>query len=75
MSGRGPYKGAVTRNQMGFACQEGFVDEFTHFDIPKGLEMRPNGANFLLPPISGWFLMSSPGKLRRFGSCCLLSGR
>jgi hypothetical protein len=42
MSGRGPYKGAVTRNQMGFACQENFVDEFTHFDIPKGLEMRPN---------------------------------
>ena len=62
MSGRGPYKGAVTRNQMGFACQEDFVDEFTHFDIPKGLEMRPNGANFLLPPISGLVFDVEPGE-------------
>ncbi|MDB2357504.1 glycoside hydrolase family 52 protein [Opitutales bacterium] len=64
MSGRGPYKGAVTRNQMGFACQEDFVDEFTHFDIPKGLEMRPNGANFLLPPISGLAFDVEPGESR-----------
>ncbi|MBC8434783.1 MAG: beta-xylosidase [Verrucomicrobia bacterium] len=62
MSGRGPYKGAVTRDQMGFACQEDFVDEFTHFEIPKALEMRPNGANFLLPPISGLAFDVEPGE-------------
>jgi hypothetical protein len=62
LSGRGAFKGAVTRERMGFACQQDFVGEFIDFGVEQALDRTHTTPNFLLAPVAGLSFKVVPGE-------------
>lgn len=62
MSHRGTLRGAVTRERMGHACREDFVEEFIEFGVEQALERSHTNPNFLLPPVAGLSFRVAPGE-------------
>lgn len=62
LSAQSDLKGAVTRERMGFASSDSFVEEFIDFGIDQALERKHTTPNFLLAPIAGLSFKVEPGQ-------------
>ena len=59
------FKGAVTRDKMGFACSDSEVEEFIDFGVEQALNRDHTTPNFLLAPVAGLSCKVAPGSFKK----------
>jgi hypothetical protein len=64
LSSKTKLKGAVTRERMGFACDDPEAEEFIDFGIEQALVRKHSTPNFLLAPIAGLSFKVDPGQTK-----------
>ena len=58
------YRGAVTRERMGFATNSEDVEEFVEFGVEQALEQKQRTPSFALGPVAGISFVIEPGATR-----------
>ncbi len=64
LSSKSKFKGAVTRERMGFGCDVDDVEEFVEFGVEQALERSKRTPTFSLGPVAGISFHVQPGQTR-----------
>ena len=65
LKGTNGLKGSITRECMGFACDDHEVEEFIDFSVDQALDRSHTTPNFLLAPVAGLSCKVLPGSSKK----------